>query len=193
MTQVACSKALGRSQSFVSDVERGVRRLDVIQLRDLCRVLKQDLVTFVRQFETAPSGPLIDDVANGIVFAVERLRSRSIASRYMSITGRFRAEMAKISATFGGVGLHRAISVTLSDGTKFLAYPIVGIPTAELLNDIENKSQGHGAAGTPILIYDHIGIREAWAKHLTWLDGKIRSVRAVKVAEAAWILAAWEA
>ncbi|OBS38864.1 transcriptional regulator [Pseudomonas syringae pv. syringae] len=41
-----CSAALGRPQSFMSDVERGMRRLDMVQLRDLCIVLKTDLVNF---------------------------------------------------------------------------------------------------------------------------------------------------
>src|SRR5471032_2484808 len=39
LTQVECSKALGRPQSFMSDVERGARRLDIIQIHDLCNVL----------------------------------------------------------------------------------------------------------------------------------------------------------
>lgn len=34
MTQAKCSAALGRPQSFMSDVERGVRRIDTVQLRD---------------------------------------------------------------------------------------------------------------------------------------------------------------
>jgi transcriptional regulator with XRE-family HTH domain len=51
LTQVQCSDALGRPQSFMSDVERGTRRLDVVQLRDLCRVFKTDLVAFVKAFE----------------------------------------------------------------------------------------------------------------------------------------------
>ena len=53
LTQAQCSAALDRPQSFMSDVERGARRLDVVQLRDLCRVLKTDLPTFVRAFERA--------------------------------------------------------------------------------------------------------------------------------------------
>ena len=57
ITQVECSTALGRSQSYVSDIERGVRRLDVVQLRDLCLVLRQDFVTFIRDFERAVSHP----------------------------------------------------------------------------------------------------------------------------------------
>jgi transcriptional regulator with XRE-family HTH domain len=51
MTQAACSAALGRHQSFMSDVERGVRRLDVVQLRDICNVLGTDLVGFIRDYE----------------------------------------------------------------------------------------------------------------------------------------------
>ena len=55
ITQVECSAALGRSQSYISDIERGVRRLDVVQLRDLCQVLRQDFVAFIRDFEKALS------------------------------------------------------------------------------------------------------------------------------------------
>ncbi|MFI8480144.1 helix-turn-helix domain-containing protein [Pseudomonas sp. NPDC078700] len=53
MTQAQCSEALGRPQSFMSDVERGVRRLDIVQLRDLCIALKTDLASFTRAYEQA--------------------------------------------------------------------------------------------------------------------------------------------
>ncbi|MBD8826625.1 helix-turn-helix domain-containing protein [Pseudomonas sp. CFBP 13602] len=53
MTQAQCSAALGRPQSFMSDVERGVRRLDTVQLRDLCQVLDSDLISFTSAFEQA--------------------------------------------------------------------------------------------------------------------------------------------
>lgn len=53
MTQAQCSAALGRPQSFMSDVERGIRRLDMVQLRDLCMVLGRDLVSFTQAFEDA--------------------------------------------------------------------------------------------------------------------------------------------
>lgn len=55
MTQAQCSAALGRPQSFMSDVERGVRRLDMVQLRDLCHVLGGDLISFTKSFEQALS------------------------------------------------------------------------------------------------------------------------------------------
>lgn len=50
-TQAQCAAALGRPQSFVSDVERGSRRLDLVQLRDLCRVTGTTLSAFVAKFE----------------------------------------------------------------------------------------------------------------------------------------------
>ncbi|QVI85618.1 helix-turn-helix domain-containing protein [Pseudomonas viridiflava] len=55
MTQAQCSAALRRPQSFMSDVERGVRRLDTVQLRDLCQVLGKDLISFAKSFEQALS------------------------------------------------------------------------------------------------------------------------------------------
>lgn len=51
LTQAQCATALGRPQSFISDVESGIRRLDLIQLRDLCHVLKTDLPSVIRRFE----------------------------------------------------------------------------------------------------------------------------------------------
>ncbi len=51
LTQDDFAKALARPQSFVSDVERGLRRLDLIQLRDICQVLGISLSSFVQRFE----------------------------------------------------------------------------------------------------------------------------------------------
>jgi transcriptional regulator with XRE-family HTH domain len=42
LTQVQLAKRLRRPQSFVSDYERGQRRLDVVELLEITRVLKLD-------------------------------------------------------------------------------------------------------------------------------------------------------
>lgn len=55
LTQVECSKALGRPQSFMSDVERGSRRLDIIQIWDLCRVLGCDFLDLMQEFQSTLS------------------------------------------------------------------------------------------------------------------------------------------
>jgi transcriptional regulator with XRE-family HTH domain len=53
ITQTDVSTALERSQSFMSDVERGVRRLDLVELKDICAVLNISLGRFVQEFEQA--------------------------------------------------------------------------------------------------------------------------------------------
>lgn len=55
LTQVQCSKALERPQSFMSDVESGTRRLDIVQLRDLCKVLGIGLQDLIAEFERSLS------------------------------------------------------------------------------------------------------------------------------------------
>lgn len=51
LTQVDVSQRLGRSQSFISDVERGVRRVDMLELRDLCGLFGIRLTAFCNEFE----------------------------------------------------------------------------------------------------------------------------------------------
>lgn len=45
------AQKLGRPQSFVAKYEGGERRLDVIELRDVCLALGTTLTNFVRRLE----------------------------------------------------------------------------------------------------------------------------------------------
>ena len=51
ITQSELSKRLKQTQSFVSKVERGDRRLDFVQLRTILNVLGARLAEFVERFE----------------------------------------------------------------------------------------------------------------------------------------------
>jgi transcriptional regulator with XRE-family HTH domain len=51
ITQDALSERLGHNQSFLSDIERGTRRIDVLELRDLCEQVDTDLLRFVAELE----------------------------------------------------------------------------------------------------------------------------------------------
>jgi transcriptional regulator with XRE-family HTH domain len=51
LTQVQLAQKLGQSQSFVSKVEKGDRRLDLIQLRTICHALGTTLPQFVQRLE----------------------------------------------------------------------------------------------------------------------------------------------
>jgi transcriptional regulator with XRE-family HTH domain len=49
--QTELSALMGRPQSFISDVERGKRRLDLLELRELCSLMGVDFVDAVSEIE----------------------------------------------------------------------------------------------------------------------------------------------
>lgn len=57
LNQTAFAAKLGRSQTYVSQAERGAVRLDALQLRDWCLACDTDLVTLAQQIEHALGGP----------------------------------------------------------------------------------------------------------------------------------------
>jgi len=50
-TQAQLAQRLRRPQSFVSRYENGQRRLDLIELRQVCRALDVSLLELVREFD----------------------------------------------------------------------------------------------------------------------------------------------
>jgi transcriptional regulator with XRE-family HTH domain len=53
MRQVDLARQLAKPQSFVSKYESGERRLDILELRDVCHALGLGLEAFVRRLERA--------------------------------------------------------------------------------------------------------------------------------------------
>jgi transcriptional regulator with XRE-family HTH domain len=53
LTQTEVAQRLGQPQSFVSKYESGERRLDVLELREVCRVIGIPLAEFVERLEQA--------------------------------------------------------------------------------------------------------------------------------------------
>lgn len=51
LTQATCAEYFNKPQSFMSDVEGGTRRLDIVQLREICKLFGVSLVEFVIEFE----------------------------------------------------------------------------------------------------------------------------------------------
>ena len=51
LTQVALASRMHRDQTFVSKYETGERRLDILELRDVCRALGVDFKDFVRDLD----------------------------------------------------------------------------------------------------------------------------------------------
>ena len=55
LTQAELAEKIGKDQTFVSKYESGERRLDILELREICQVLGMSLEKFVRQLEKALS------------------------------------------------------------------------------------------------------------------------------------------
>ena len=51
LRQVDMARELGKPQAFVSYYESGARRLDLLELRQICRILGISLRDLVRRFE----------------------------------------------------------------------------------------------------------------------------------------------
>lgn len=51
LTQEQLARRLRRTQSWVSKLERGERRIDVIELRDICQALGHPFTRFVKVLE----------------------------------------------------------------------------------------------------------------------------------------------
>jgi transcriptional regulator with XRE-family HTH domain len=53
LRQIDMAKALGKPQAFVSYYESGARRLDLLELRQICSILGTSLIELVRKFESS--------------------------------------------------------------------------------------------------------------------------------------------
>ena len=53
LTQAQLAERLGTMQSRITDYERGVRRLDLLELRQVCEAVGITLPEFVHRFEEA--------------------------------------------------------------------------------------------------------------------------------------------
>ena len=53
LTQMELAERIGRDQTFVSKYESGQRRLDVLELREICQAIGISLEEFVKKLEKA--------------------------------------------------------------------------------------------------------------------------------------------
>jgi ribosome-binding protein aMBF1 (putative translation factor) len=51
LTQSELASRLGTDQTFISKYESGERRLDIVELREVCRAIGTDFVTFIRKLD----------------------------------------------------------------------------------------------------------------------------------------------
>jgi transcriptional regulator with XRE-family HTH domain len=56
LTQSDLASRLKSTQSFISKVERGERRLDVVELRQWCKAIRVDFAKFVKSVDISLEG-----------------------------------------------------------------------------------------------------------------------------------------
>lgn len=49
LDQIKAAEILGKTQSYLSKIESGQRRIDVVQLKEFARVYKKDLDFFIKK------------------------------------------------------------------------------------------------------------------------------------------------
>ena len=87
------------------------------------------------------------------------------------------------------VGPHRALTISDFSGKRIWVFPVIGVPTADLLNEVLDRAHFWKCEGVPVVVYDHVGINNVWSEHLKWLNTHIAAVKALKVEEVLWGLA----
>ena len=126
---------------------------------------------------------LVDKVLDEVAQKTERLRARSIAARHLQITGKLRDEAKIVGASILGAGAFRAVSVRLATGKDVWVYPVIGVPTANIMNDIARKA-ADANQGCPFLVYDEQGLTDDWLEHLAWVNTHIPEVDFMRVSRA---------
>lgn len=119
----------------------------------------------------------LDQLADG----VERLRSKSVAVRQSNLVGSFRAAVKQFKGDLSGPGQLRRVLATFPEGKELRVYPVVGVPTSEVVNRIVLDAEEHECA----LLYDNIGILQSWQEHLEWLGERVDRFHWIK-AEASY-------
>ncbi len=138
----------------------------------------------------ARTGALDDGAVGRICLQLEAVRSLSHAVRTLNLVGTLRHAVEQIGGSVAGVGLHKGVFLRLPDGRDVVAYPAVGVPTSTTLHAATTNAMPDCSVA---VVYDSVGLHPAWLQHLDWLGTQIRRPRWVKVHEAAWQFADWEA
>lgn len=125
-------------------------------------------------------GLLLSQTLDEIVERLEWLRARGVADRHLSLSGKLQAEVEGVGGRVVGAGAYRALSIQMDDGFTAWVYPVVGVPTAPLMNAIARRAGAADHEG-PFLVYDHQGIAEPWLEHLDWLNTHIPEVDFMRV------------
>lgn len=137
--------------------------------------------------EIDSNGVLANKALQRIFDQLERVRVTSIAARSMSLVDSVREAVERFGGKLEGIGPDRTLHVSLPLGRQVAIQPRIGVPTSVAVQEALDRAQGKHAA----VIYDHVGIRPGWQRHIDWLAAQVPSAKWVRASEAGWELAGW--
>jgi hypothetical protein len=120
---------------------------------------------------------------------IEYLRSQSIAVRHANLVGTITTAVTELKGKVIGIGARRRIEIELPRGKTVLAYPALGVPSAETLHEVAM----HAADKKSAIVYDHLGVHDRWLEHLSWLGENFPIVRWIQAVKVGWDLISWDA
>lgn len=139
--------------------------------------------------ELDANGMLVDAAVQRICVQLEAVRCLSHATRQLSMISAVQSAIEKVEGAVHGIGLNRAIHVSLRSGLPLHVQPVIGVPTAHTLQHAMEQSGGNSCA----VVYDHLGLKRDWLTHLDWLAAQIEGTRWVRQTDCAWDFGGWEA
>ena len=139
--------------------------------------------------EFQEDGTLSIDAIERICGNLEDFRSLAHATRHQSIVSAVQDAIVKVQGKVDGVDANRAMQITLRSGRKLIVQPTLGVPTAVTLQTALDRAGTIDSA----IVFDHLGIMPSWLQHMDWLKTKVKGARWVRMTDAAWDFAGWEA
>lgn len=134
------------------------------------------------------SGELSNQVINDICEQLETIRAKSYAARHLHMISRIKLDIGDMPIEFLGTGPNFTSHVRLMDDRELQLLPITGSPDAVTVHSALEKNNHK-----PInIIYDHIGLKPEWLRHLDWLGERIEPAKLIKSRNMDWILGDYE-
>lgn len=134
-------------------------------------------------------GRLAETALERICSQLESVRSLSHATRQLSMVTAVQDAIEIVKGRVDGIGLNRAMYLTLMSGKSLMVQPTIGVPTAITLQQALERAGTQECA----MVYDHFGMKRSWQSHLDWLASKVPGTKWIKRTDAPWEFGGWGA
>lgn len=139
--------------------------------------------------EISNQGMLAKSALERIGLQLETVRCLSHATRQLSMIASVQSAIERVEGHFHGLGLNRAIHLSLRSGQPLHVQPVIGVPSAVTLQEAMQQSGGASCA----IVFDHFGIKSGWLAHLNWLADQVQGPRWIRQTDCSWEFGGWEA